>query len=282
MDLKNELLNDYANYCDQVLTKEFGEYRSDEHDPIYLYHRYKCRIIEPRGRNVFESAGLSIPEKYLIAYQAIKTDISNGSDLKKYQSRKLKCLAYDDDMLSHWGVQHFHLGDTVGEDGYIASTSDLLFIHFTLDKAHIIGLFNHSSWYDLGVIEKLHENWPHVLTRFKSKGDVKRLTVGEYKILRGKNANTTVVVNDGTEYLCPGMGVTSNGAPIFAVLNSDKVIFMLNRAFEVINKNIHLILDSDSEKRRCDTMTIGMDINHESAEFIYIIKETGFRFILSS
>lgn len=282
MNLKNELITDYTSYCEQKITKEFGAYSFDTYDPIYLYERYKCRIIEPRKRNVVESADLSIPEKYLSSYKTIKADISNGSNLKKYQSRKLKYLDFDDEMLSHWGIQHFHLSDILNEDGYVVRTSDLLFVHFTFEEAHIIGLFNHNSWCDLDIIEKLHENWPHELAVFKSNSDVKSLTVDEHKVIRGKNANTTVVVKDGTEYLPPGMGVTCNGVPIFAVINSDKIIYMLNSAFEVISENIQLILASGSEKIKCDILTIGMEVSHESKEFIYIIKETGFKFTLSS
>ena len=282
MEVRNKILDDYTDYCHQKLTEEFGTYSSGTYDPIYSYQRYKCRIIDKKPRTVLESRDLSVPQVYQSAYQAIISDIENGKDLKKYQSRNLKKLDYDDDMLSHWGIQHFHLGQDLEDDGYVKRTGDLMFIHFSGTNAHILGLFNHGSWVDLDIIEILHENWPQELAVFKSGSNATPLTELEYKTLRKKHANANVTVKDGTEYLCPGMGVAANGAPVFAVLNSDKAIYMFNRAFELIRENIVLILESDPEQRTSETITIGMEIIHATSSIAYHIKETGFKFTLSS
>jgi hypothetical protein len=282
MEIINKILDDYTDYCHQNLTEEFGTYSPGTYDPIYLYQRYKCRIIEKRARVVLESKNFVVPQIYRTAYQEIITDIKNGAKLKKYQSRNLKKLDCDDDMLSHWGVQHFHLGQTKESDGYVKRTGDLLFIHFSQNEAHILGFFNHGSWSDLDIIEIIHENWPQELAVFKSGNSSTPLTESEYKTLRKKHANANVTVKDGTEYLCPGMGVTANGAPLFAVLNSDKVIFMFNRAFELISENISLILESDPEKRKSEILTIGMEIIDETSSIFYNIRETGFKFTLLS
>ncbi len=282
MEVINKILDDYTDYCHQKLTEEFGRYSLGTYDSIYLYQRYKCRIIDKKPRAVLEPKNLAVPHTYLAAYQEIISDIENGEDLKKYQSRNLKKLDYDDDMLSHWGVQHFHLGQTLENDGYVKRTGDLLFIHFSGTNAHILGFFNHGSWIDLDIIEILHENWPQELAVFKSGSNATPLTELEYKTLRKKHANVNITVKDGTEYLCPGMGVTANGAPMFAVLNSGTVIFMFNRAFELISENIALILESDPEKRKSEILTIGMEIIDTTSSIAYHIKETGFKFTLSS
>lgn len=78
------------------------------------------------------------------------------------------------------------------------------------------------------------------------------------------------------------MGVTANGAPLYAVLNSDQVIFMFNRAFDLIKENIEKILNSDPKKRQSETITVGMEFLHDSNAIAYKIKETGFVFTLSS
>ncbi len=280
MEITNAILDDYTDYCHQRLTEEFDSYSADRYDPIYLYQRYKCRIIDSRKRKILEAKELIIPLEHKTAYENITSDIANGRALKLYQSRNLKNLDYDDDMMSHWGVQHFHLGDSLESDGYVSRTGDLLFIHFSQKQAHIIGIFNHGSWYDLDVIEIIHENWPQELTVFKSGSNSKQLTATEYKTIRKNHANTNVILKDGTEYLCPGIGVTSNGASIFAVFNSDKVIFMFNRSFELIQKNIELILSSDPAKRKSKSITIGMEIFHDDNAIMYKIKETGFKFKL--
>ncbi|MFQ2289904.1 hypothetical protein ACK323_00120 [Aeromonas enteropelogenes] len=280
MEVFNEILDDYSEYCHQRLQAEFGLYSPETYDPIYLYQRYKCRIIEKRARLVFESKELSIPKEHKIAYEGIIESIKVGECLKKYQSRKLKNLHYDDDMLSHWGIQHFHLSLGVERDGFVTRTGELLFIHFSAHEAHILGVFDHSSWCDLSLIQIMHDNWPNQLAIFKINSNVTPLTISDYKTLRKKHYNVNVTVSDGTEYLCPGMGVTANGAPLHAVFNSNKVIFMFNQYFEFIKANIEHILESDPSKRNSETVTIGMEFLHDKNIIAYKVKETGFIFTL--
>lgn len=282
MELFNEILSDYSEYCHRKLQAEFGAYSQGLYDPIYLYQRYKCRIIEKRARAVFEATGLVVPWAYRTAYEEIVDSIKAGKCLKKYQSRKLKNLHYDDDMLSHWGIQHLHLSQNVEQDGFVTRTGALLFIHFSDSEAHVLGLFAHGAWCDLDLIQLIHNNWPEQLAVYRSSSNAVPLTEEQHKTLRKKHANANVTVSDGTEYMGPGMGVTSNGAPLYAVLNSDKVIFMFNRAFDLIKENIEQILNSDPKKRQSETITVGIEFLHDSNTIVYKIKETGFVFTISS
>jgi hypothetical protein len=282
LELINEVLNDYSDYCHSKLIEEFKCYDSSKYDSIYWYQRYKHRIIDAKKWELIEALDLLIPSKYQSAYELIKQDILSGESLKKYQSRKLKTLDYDDDMLSHWGIQHLHLGLEVQSDGYIERTDDLLFVFFKESKAYIVGIYNHTSWCDMDIIESIHKNWPSELAVYKSNSTAPALTQEQYKTLRSKNACCNIVVSDGTEYMPPGGGVTANGAPMTGTFNSQKIINMFNVYFETIKENIELILDSDPEQRRSETITVGMRICHESKGFIYKIKETGFEFNLQS
>ena len=100
----------------------------------------------------------------------------NGNSLKKYQSRMLKKLDYDDDMLSHWGIQHLHLGLQVQADGYVERTGELLFVFFKGANAYVIGIYNHTSWCDIDIIESIHKNWPSELALYKSNSNAPSLT----------------------------------------------------------------------------------------------------------
>lgn len=278
MEFINNVLNDYSDYCHNKLIEEFESYDLSKYDPIYWYQRYKYRIIDPKKWNLTEASSLSIPTEYLPAYERIKQDILNGNSLKKYQSRMLKELDYDDDMLSHWGIQHLHLGLQVQSDGYVERTGELLFVFFKGANAYIIGVYNHKSWCDLDIIESIHKNWPSELALYKSNSNAPSLTEEQHKILRDKNSCCNITVSDGTEYMPPGVGVTANGAPITAIFNSDKIIHTFNIAFATIKENIQIILESDPEKRTSEILTIGMRICHDSKDFIYTIKETGLEF----
>lgn len=280
MEIKNELVEDYEDYCHQKLINEFGNYKNGSHSPMHLYHRFKYRIIDARPREIIEPPNFFIPQEHLSAYRKIVSDIETGNSLNKYQSRNLKRLDYDDDMLSHWRIQHLHLGQNLESDGFVSRTSDLLFIHFSDNKAHIIGFFSHGDWCDLDIIETIHENWPDLLVKYKCETGGKVLTEEEYQILRSKNCNVTVRVHDGTEYYPPGLGVVSNGSPLQAIMNVQQVLFNFENKFNEISMNINQILEADPQKRITEIATIGLEMDEVNQRFVYKIKETGHRFTL--
>lgn len=281
MEINNDIVSDYEDYCYKKLTSEFGSFKLGIHNPMHLYQRYKYRIINPIPRQVKEPQNLVIPAEHLTAYQKIVSDIQLGNALNKYQSRNLKRLDYDDDMLSHWRIQHFHLGDTVETDGFVSRTSDLLFIHFSKSQAHIIGIFSHGDWSDLDIIETIHKNWPNLLTSFKSETTSEPLTEEQYKILRSKGYNTTVRVQDGTEYHSPGFGVVANGSPVEAITNVQRILIKFENSFNEISMNIDQILEADPQRRTTEIATIGLEMDEVNQRFVYIVKETGHRFTLN-
>ncbi|GIU17228.1 hypothetical protein [Shewanella sp. MBTL60-112-B1] len=280
MELRNEILDDYTRYCERKILEEFRAKTPNQYDPIYSYQRYKCRIIESMPREVKEVKYFSVPNEFCSAYEQIKKDIESGEPLRKYQSRKLKQLDYDDDMLSHWGIQHLHLSDELQGDGFVRRTGDLLFVHFDNCSAHIIGIFNHSSWCDLDLIEIMHSNWPDRMSAFRMESGMQKLTEEEHKVLRGKHANANIVLEDGTEYMNPGLGVTANGSPINAVLNSDKVIAMLNHQFETIKVNMPQILEAAKCQETLNNVTIGLEVDNKTKQLVFKIKEFEFYFTI--
>lgn len=281
MEIKNEIAKDYEEYCNQRLISEFGNYKAGGHNPMHLYHRYKYRILDAHPRQVIEPPNFIIPTEHLSAYKKIISDIKSGNPLNKYQSRNLKRLDYDDDMLSHWRIQHFHLGETLESDGFVSRTSDLLFIHFSDTEAHIIGIFSHGDWCDLDIIETIHNNWPQILMKFKCETNSEPLTEEQYRILRSKNCNVAVRVKDGTEYYPPGLGVVSSGSPIQAIVNVQHVLINFENKFNEIVSNIDQIIDEDPQKRTTEIATIGLEMDKVNQRFVYKIKETGYRFTLN-
>lgn len=280
MELRNEILDDYTLYCERKIREEFRAKTSTQYDPIYSYQRYKCRIIESIPREVKEAKCFSVPNEFRAAYAKIKKDIESGAPLRKYQSRKLKQLDYDDDMLSHWGIQHLHLSHDLQGDGFVRRTGDLLFVHFDDCSAHIIGIFNHSSWCDLDLIEIMHSNWADRMSAFRMESGTQKLIEEEYKVLRSKHANANIVLSDGTEYMNPGLGVTANGSPINAIVNSQKVIAMLNHRFETIKVNMPQILEMAKCREALSNATIGLEVDNRTKQLIFKIKEIEFCFTI--
>lgn len=277
----NNIKKDYEEYCRNKLKSEFTNYEELNQSPMFVYQRYKYRTISVKPRHVVESENFKIPIKYNSVYEKIVSDITSGLPLKHYQSRTLKDINFNDDMLSHWKIQHFHLGDTIDNDGFVNRTGDLLFIYFTADIAYMIGVYSHGAWSDLSIIEVIHKNWPDELIKFNSTEKSKSLTSQEYKQLRANGYNTTVTVSDGTEYFGPGFGVMSGHAPIETTIAVDRIIEQFRRDFELICLNFDQILDFDPNKASLkNIVTIGMEMNDELQKFVYKINETGHRFTL--
>ena len=280
MKLNNENLNDYIEYCKKKLQSEFVDFDFvDNDEAIYLYQKYKCRIIDNVKRTVKEASGLIIPNEFRSAYSAIKLAIEEGEHLQKYQSKRIKKININDDMLSHWNIHHFHLGGSVGPSGFVDRSGDLLFVFFSSQSAHILGVFPHGSWSDLNLIEIIHKNWSDEMVQIKHNSDTKPLTESEHKTLRKKHCNTTIVTCDGTEYVSPGM-VGGDGSTIHAIYNNDKVIFMLNQKFEIIKLNIKQIIDSVNYVGDLDSLTIGLEINELTKQLVFTIKEINSKFTL--
>lgn len=278
----NKILKDYERYCIKQLKKEFIRYKPSKLSPIVDYQRFKYRTISVKPRRVVEPSNLVIPDRYQLIYNKIVSDIVSGEPLRKYQSKKLKNEKYNDDMLSHWKIQHFHLGDSLGKDGFVKRSGDLLFVYLKEDCAYIIGFYQHGSWCDIDIIEVIHNNWPKELIEFKSEKKSKSITQDEYKRLRANGYNTTIVVSDGTEYFGPGFGVVSGGCPATA---SAKALIVKKRFmsdFDLICENFDCILSSGSiDVLVPDIVSIGLEMNDLEQRFVYVIREINFKFTLN-
>lgn len=126
-------------------------------------------------------------------------------------------VKYADRLLSEWGIHHLHFKES--------RTKELLFVFFDSGGAYIIDILDHSkaNWINTDLIQTIHDNWPELFKQYiyKSDSTPEKLTVDQRRALRDCNALTTVVVNDGTEYLPMGGGHTHSRHPTGAVIKSD-------------------------------------------------------------
>ena len=279
MQVVNEMLKDYEDYCHQQLSLVTGEQDRVYDDVIYAYQRYRFQLITECPRQVIVPDDLHIDEEHRQAYQQIVSRIENGEALWPYQSKNIEKVDFDDQMLCHWGVQHLHLGNTFRPDGFIKRTGPLLFAVFTDDKAYIVGFYAHQAWTKLSIIETIHKHWPKLLHEYKSDSCTETLTEQQIKVLRNKNANHTVVVSDGTQYL-PPKGVNAAGAPIEVTMKSALIRNNLDHVFDVIKTNLKDILARDTEGQHGETITFGLIMDATKKKLIYRIKETDFAFSL--
>ncbi|MGY3728218.1 MULTISPECIES: hypothetical protein [Cobetia] len=281
MEVFNEVISDYQKLCVNKLDDVFGPRNENFEDPIYEYFRLQNRMIDVKPRVVKEAKGFVCDSGFQMVYTELLRCIAEGEDLRRFRSRLIKVLSYDDDMLSHWGIHHFHLGSKMERDGFVKRTGKLAFIFFSDQDALVLGIYDHASWCDVDLIQVIHDNWPDRLTEFKICGQDKPLTQESYKTLRSKNMNSTVVVDDGTTYLSPGMGVTTNGVSIKASITRDVLVNRLGVGFLNIKNNIDQLVSACDSAKHLSSITIGVLECEADFSPVYVIKETGFRFTLS-
>lgn len=282
-ELINELVEDYEAYCHKRLIEEFGEYDPSLYGPIHLYQRFKHRIIDSIPRTIFKAKDLDIPERYQEAYQSITQKIVAGDNLRPYQSRKLKTLDFNDDMLSQWQVQHLHLGKTVNNDGYIERTKELLYVFFTSQSAYFIAVGDHGSFCELDIMKKLYRNWPELLEPFRlAEGDHGNLPTTKEEVAAWRRINTNIPLKIGPNkndvFYPPGMGCMVNGSSSRSFMNSQQLIYRFEVMFEEVKQSIDDLIIAHPELASLEKATIGLEVDHNNKQLVYVVKETGFKF----
>lgn len=207
----------------------------------------KYRLIEPRPRALKLCSGLAVPDALRQGWRDFCEEVRNGSDLNRRLSRKSLVLDSQDEMLNHWGLQHFHLG--VGPDPkyptLIKGESEIAYAFVTPSIVYVIDIAEHGKWADLALLERLDLDFPEALAPYKTDAlDISWVATEEdHKRLRKANINMMLKVN-GKIFVEPGMGVMGDGTPsniIFPMIQTKR---RLKCADKIIRDNLDLILTS--------------------------------------
>ncbi len=161
------------------------------------------------------------------------------NDLLSNNVRKLNQAKHVDLLRAEWGIYHLHFKEN--------RSGDLLFAYFNENDAYLINILGHEkldgsivTWTNTDLIQVMHDNWPHIIKPyiFKMTSDTPILTIEQRRTLRKKAAITTIVVNDGTEYMPLGGGFSSSKHPILAVVQSD-FLFSRVKDLQTVVKGKH-------------------------------------------
>lgn len=190
--------------------------------------------IPPVPRKVKIAKNFSCPEKHLGGYSQVISEIENGTDLMPRCSRQqTNKSGYIDRMLLDWGICHLHLGKEKvrkGKNkGLIQGHKEILFVLITNEVAHVIGVFDHSSWAKQEVLQIVYDNWPKLLEPWKIRAAVdlaREVTDEDRGILRNGNINSPVKIGNHI-FLGPGGGITSAGIGANEI---DKALIVLRAA----------------------------------------------------
>lgn len=220
----------------------------DAHKALVIYRNWMSRLIRPTPRQVHISQSLQTrlsQSRHAAVVRHIVSDIEQGANLKPYLSKlvntavqvpttpkKLNRRNDLDLLLTDWGMHHLHLSTTVGPNGFVTRTADLLFAVFRPRDAYLIDIEPHRSWTKKSLIQILHKELPgakatHVLRGVA--GLSYEPTEEEHQQLRNAGGGIAIMIDD--EAVWPGGGISTAGTSMMATKDADRLLDQLE-AFE--------------------------------------------------
>ena len=225
------LFKDFADAVRLGLTTQghdVSHVQHDDHAAVMLYFKMARYDIGAKPRAIKKPVDFRCPAEHLIGLQQLEHAILTGTDLTPYRSRQSQHTEFQDGLLDHWNIHHFHLGKNTEKDGFIERTNDLLFCLIDDTFAYFIKVANHDSspWAKKELITIIHHNWPDALDHCRARG-ISSLTTDlqddDLGKLRKAGMVTILDMEDGTFYIEPGIGRTMGGLHAQDLMRADKI-----------------------------------------------------------
>lgn len=204
------------------------------------YFNVAKRTILAHPRKVLVSKNLTCPPPLISAYNALKTKIKKGKNLKPHQSKRILDLDYNDILLNDWGIHHFHLGSNVSGNGFVERTGDLLFARVSDKVVHFIDVLPHGSWSKQKLVATIHDEWPENIELYKVRGMMGLNWIPsdqDITQLRSKHMNSFIQTTDGTVYAPLGGGFVASGVSLDAVMASDRYMLIIREFEDYVRAN---------------------------------------------
>lgn len=215
---------------------------NDSSDQVCIkYLNVLKRQINQCPRNVVASTEFTCSPAYAAGVALIRQKAENGEDLIPHQSRFLLDPDYNDALLNHWGIHHFHLGVLLEADGFIERTGPLLFARVTDTHFYMINICNHGHWTSQGLVEILHNNWPDEFGKHKCPGAVGlelKVSDNDIRQLRNAGVNTFIQVSDGSVYGSVGGGYSKSGLSIDVIRKYNSYMYFLKECEAYVVSNV--------------------------------------------
>ena len=245
MITNNQLTIDLRRDCMEHFRRELVDMGydvvGDEGDDfLCLYHKIARRRITARPREVKISSQFTCPEEYRVGLCNLKRAIVKGEELSPFMSKTIKKVSWRDYMLDYWRIYHFHLGDRIGEDGFVTRTRHILMAFVDAECVYFIGVEDHGRgkdpWYKKKLLKLLHDNWPELIEYARLHGvvDVDHDRCDEdIKQLRRAGLSIAHKIGDAV-YMDPGIGVLGDGTHIDDRRFADRVLLAVESIEEAV------------------------------------------------
>jgi hypothetical protein len=197
------------------------------------------RSVPRRPRVVHESREFRSQSigQHATDYLVLKKLIGEGGDLTPYLSRNVQRSRSDenDKTLNAWGLHHLHFRPS--------GTRDVLFLRITDSAVFVVKFLPHGSqhrdtWVDPSLLWILHENWPETSKTRELRGITPEpLNSNQRIMLREKNVNFAVAMQDGAAHVGAEVGITAAGRCIQDLLDADRILAELDRWQQIVEEN---------------------------------------------
>ncbi|WP_215751915.1 hypothetical protein [Gluconobacter sp. P5E10] len=228
-ELKADFISDWLGHMRSYLIGKNKKVKGkidalDDSDVAVQYFETRNRSVTCVPRTIKIAREFSCPTEYVHGWEVLQAKVKTGADINGHLGRKHASPFDPDWMLAEWGVHHFHLGvDSHPNDpAFVVRSGPLVFAMLTDDTFYAINVYSHQSFLDAGVVEKIHDNWPEIISSFRTGAGVANVVDHkERKISRESHLNTTTVITDGTRYRPIGGGVLMSGVTLGAAYTAD-------------------------------------------------------------
>lgn len=251
---------------------------------LIVYRNWMSRNVAPRPRAVQISATLQgkLPTSpHRPAVEAIIQDIEKGELLKKYLSKGAAIAAQiprDDTkfqkrrdldlMLTSWHMHHLHLGRSLGADGFVTRTGDLLFAIFRPNTAYLVDIMPHGSWSSDRLLEIAVDELPAAQAATVVRGVAglaRQDTEAQAQQLRNAAVNTARQI--GNRVIMPMGFMSTAGTSFDASRAADEAI----RNLDAFEKN--WARDPDAIREACREG--GGELDHDPNFVFHIMDNFG-------
>lgn len=235
------------------LTKSgFPPNACDDRDTIiFRYLNWRKRIPNPKYWHLEVSSTLkkkSLSQEIRNGLDLFQEHARNGLPIWPHVSRKILDPDYDDKMITHWRIWHFHLGTTIESGDFVRRTNELLFV-FPDESASTMYLLDicphRGGFVNQDLFGILESNWPTVLDPYTLQGIHMPQAIADETVVQYRNANATLAIKTpgGRVLIPPGGGVTLGGFASSAIDEIGRIIHQV-KCFENIVKNNRLSLET--------------------------------------
>ncbi|MEQ9867408.1 hypothetical protein [Pectobacterium aroidearum] len=207
----DKLLNDWIDILKDYITHVMGINTSKiNHDADMWLANRMHRLPRINPRKIWLSDVFKCPEELELGWLNLKNKIESGDDLEPHLSRGINRLDDKDGMLSHWGVNHFHLGieKDLKHPNLVQGGKSILYAILDDDNFYAISILGHGHWEDVNLLDVTKRNWPNMIFFNHSLKEISPSFDDDFLFnSRKNNFNTVTRLNDDSFFISHGVTV---------------------------------------------------------------------------